>query len=163
MSIARIAVVVALSSITAAAHAHDDAAKSDKPAAVQKEQTAWGIAGDPAASVRTIEIRMLDKMRFEPAAIQVKQGETVKLVMKNTGAVLHELVLGTKKELEEHAAMMRKFPKMEHDAPYMAHVKPGKTGSIVWTFNRSGDFDYVCLVPGHYEAGMMGKVTVTPL
>ena len=73
---------------------------------------------------------------------------------------MHEFVLGTKKELDEHAALMVKFPNMEHDEPYMAHVAPGKTGEIIWTFNRAGEFDFACLISGHYQAGMMGKVRV---
>jgi uncharacterized cupredoxin-like copper-binding protein len=70
------------------------------------------------------------------------------------------MVLGTKKDLDEHAAMMVKFPDMEHEEPYMAHVGPGKTGEIIWTFNKPGTFDYACLIAGHYQAGMVGKVTV---
>ncbi len=56
---------------------------------------------------------------------------------------------------------MLKFPNMEHDEPYMAHVPPGKTGQIVWTFNRAGDFDFACLIAGHYQAGMVGKIIVS--
>jgi len=44
----------------------------------------------------------------------------------------------------------------------MAHVAPGKTGEIVWTFNRAGEFDFACLIPGHYDAGMVGKIKVVP-
>ena len=73
---------------------------------------------------------------------------------------MHEFVLGTKKELDNHAALMMKFPGMEHSEPYMAHVAPGKTGEITWTFNRPGDFDFACLIAGHYQAGMVGKVKV---
>lgn len=69
-------------------------------------------------------------------------------------------MIGTRKELEEHAALMVKFPNMEHDEPYMAHVQPGKTGEIVWTFNRAGDFDFGCLIPGHFQSGMVGKIRV---
>jgi uncharacterized cupredoxin-like copper-binding protein len=39
-------------------------------------------------------------------------------------------------------------------------VAPGKTGEIVWTFNRAGQFDFACLIAGHYQAGMIGKITV---
>jgi uncharacterized cupredoxin-like copper-binding protein len=127
---------------------------------VRKEQKDWGIAGDMQAVSRTIEIKMTDQMRFIPDRIEVRQGETVRLVHKNAGQVVHEFVLGTKKELDEHAALMKKFPSMEHDEPYMAHVAPHKTGEIVWTFNRAGEFDFACLIPGHYEAGMVGKVKV---
>ncbi len=103
---------------------------------------------------------MSDSMRFTPDRIEVKQGETVRLLLKNEGKLLHEFVLGTKKELDEHAALMVKFPNMEHDEPYMAHVPPGKRGQIVWTFNRAGEFDFACLIAGHYQAGMVGKVKV---
>ena len=71
-----------------------------------------------------------------------------------------KFVIGTKAENDEHAALMVKFPTMEHDEPYMAHVAPGKTGEIVWTFNRAGEFDFACLIAGHYQAGMVGKVKV---
>jgi uncharacterized cupredoxin-like copper-binding protein len=74
--------------------------------------------------------------------------------------MLHEFVLGTKKELDAHAALMLKFAAMEHDEPYMAHVLPGKTGEIVWTFNRAGEFAFACLINGHYQAGMVGRVKV---
>ena len=69
-------------------------------------------------------------------------------------------VLGTKRELEAHAALMLKFPGMEHDEPYMAHVRPGQRGEIVWTFNRAGEYEFACLIAGHYQAGMFGRVTV---
>jgi uncharacterized cupredoxin-like copper-binding protein len=147
-------------SLGATAHgsAHQ-AASSNAP--VHQEQKDWGIAGDARKASRTIAISMGDNMRFSPDRIEVKQGETVKLVVRNTGKVLHELVLGTRKELEEHVALMARFPNMEHDEPYMAHVSPGRKGQLVWTFNRAGEFDFACLVPGHYPAGMVGKVIVS--
>jgi len=143
------------------AHAHgkdDHAKKAEQPA--KKEQKPWGIAGDAKHAKRTIEIKMTDNMRFTPDVVSVKQGETVKFVIRNAGQVMHELVIGTKKELDEHAALMAKFPEMEHDEPYMAHVAPGKTGELVWNFNRPGEFDFACLIAGHYQAGMVGKIKV---
>lgn len=103
---------------------------------------------------------MSDKMRFEPASIQVKQGETVRFVVRNAGQIKHEMNLGTEKELLEHLEVMKKFPNMEHDEPYMTHVPPGKTGEIVWTFNRAGRFEFACLIGGHYQAGMVGHIHV---
>ena len=50
---------------------------------------------------------------------------------------------------------------MEHDEPYMAHVAAGKAETMVWKFTRLGDFFYGCLVPGHFPAGMVGKIIVT--
>ena len=128
--------------------------------AVAREQKEWGIAGEAGRVSRTITVTMSDKMRFTPDTIEVKQGETIRLVIHNTGHVLHELVIGTKKELETHAALMLKFPDMQHDEPYMAHVAPGTSGQLIWVFNRAGNFDFACLIPSHYQAGMVGKIHV---
>jgi uncharacterized cupredoxin-like copper-binding protein len=128
---------------------------------VKKEQKAWGIAADAKQVSRTITVQMGDNMRFTPDRIAVKLGETVRLRVSNTGGVLHELVIGTKQELDAHAALMVRFPNMAHDEPYMAHVAPGQQGEIVWTFNRPGEFDFACLIAGHYQAGMVGKITVS--
>ncbi len=99
-------------------------------------------------------------MRFSPEALVVRRNETVRFVVRNRGAVMHEMVIGTPEELAEHAALMKRFPDMEHDAPHMAHVKPGASGEIVWNFNRAGTFEFACLAPGHFEAGMIGRVVV---
>ena len=140
--------------------AHGDEAHTPKAGAVKKEQKAWGIAGDAKNVKRTITFSMTDAMRFDPSQIEVKQGDTVRFVIQNSGGMLHEMVIGSPKDLDEHAALMQKFPGMEHDEPYMAHVSAGKTGEIVWTFNRAGNFDFACLIAGHYQAGMRGKITV---
>ena len=156
----RAAALIAACTLCGPALAHGDP-HGQRSGAVKKEQKAWGIAADAKAARRTVVFTMSDTMRFTPDTLTVKQGETVRIVVRNEGKVLHEFVLGTKKELDEHAALMLKFPTMEHDEPYMAHVPAGKTGEIVWTFNRAGEFDFACLIAGHYQAGMVGKVTVT--
>ena len=143
------------------AQAHNNSHPAKKAAEVKKEQKDWGIAGDTKAGLRTVTVTMTDNMRFTPDRIDVRQGETVKIVIKNSGKMLHEFVLGTTQELLAHAALMLKFPNMEHDEPYMAHVPVGKSGQIIWTFNRAGDFEFACLIAGHYQAGMKGTVKVT--
>lgn len=125
-------------------------------------QTAFGRAADPKKAKRTIEVDMTDDMRFKPAEITVKRGEIVRFVPKNKGKVMHEMVLGRMADLKQHAELMRKFPDMEHDEAYIAHVAPGKTGEIGWQFTKSGSFHYGCLIPGHFEAGMVGRVIVAP-
>jgi uncharacterized cupredoxin-like copper-binding protein len=140
--------------------AHGDKDHPKKAGPVKKEQKDWGIAGDAKAAKRSIEVGMADNMRFTPDRIDVQLGETVKFVARNTGKVMHEFVIGTKAENGRHAEMMVKFPGMEHDEPYMAHVTPGKTGAIVWTFNRPGSFEFACLIAGHYQAGMVGTINV---
>lgn len=148
--------------VTAAAAHEKDPHAGRTAAPATKEQKAWGIAGDAKAVTRTIELRMSDDMRFSPGRIEVRQGDTVKFIVRNRGKLLHEIVLGTKQDLDEHAALMAKFPNMEHDEPHMAHVAAGRTGELVWNFNRAGEFDYACLIAGHYQAGMVGKIRVVP-
>ena len=103
---------------------------------------------------------MLDSMRFAPDAITVRVGETLRIRVHNTGTMLHEFVIGTPADNAAHAELMLKHPGMEHDEPYMAHVAPGKTGEIVWQFNRAGEFEFACLIAGHYQAGMRGTLRV---
>ena len=151
--------MLALLTGTSSTFSHETAKTSH--GATVKEQKDWGIAGDAKSAKRTITLTMTDTMRFTPDVINVKEGETVKIVVKNSGKMLHEMVIGTAKELADHAALMLKFPTMEHSEPYMVHVPPGKSGQIIWTFNRAGNFDFACLIAGHYQAGMVGKIAVT--
>jgi uncharacterized cupredoxin-like copper-binding protein len=121
---------------------------------------AYGKPGDPAKVSRTVAIDMSDAMRFTPALIAARKGETIRFVLTNSGKVKHEMVLGSSAELKEHAALMRKFPEMEHVDPNRLGVAPGKTGVLTWQFTRAGTFDFACLQPGHFEAGMRGKIVV---
>ena len=141
--------------------AHGDRTHPAKAGPVTKEQKDWGIAGDAKDAKRTIECGMSDDMRFSPDHFEVRTGETVRFVVRNRGQVMHEFVIGTQAENAKHAALMARFPGMEHDEPYMAHVPPGKTGQIVWQFNRAGQFECACLIAGHYSAGMVGTIKVS--
>lgn len=131
----------------AAGHAHGDA-------------SAIGAAGDKAKVTRTVNVDMTDTMRFNPSSISAKQNETIRFVIKNSGAVKHEFVLGTEAELKEHYELMKKFPEMEHSDPNQVTVAPGKTGEVIWKFTKAGKIDFACLQPGHYDAGMKGAVNV---
>ena len=125
------------------------------------EDQAIGQPGQASQVTRTFEVSMSDSMRFSPANMTVKTGETIKFVLNNTGKVKHEFVLGTDKELKEHYQQMLKFPHMEHDEPNMVTVEPGKTGIVIWTFTKAGKVAFACLLPGHYDAGMKGAVVVS--
>ena len=118
----------------------DDKKATSKQAAMV--ETAFGRTGDAKKAVRTIAVDMSDRMRFSPASISVKRGETVKFVVRNSGKTMHEFVLGTLPELKEHAELMKKHPGMEHDEPYMAHVAPGRTETVVWQFTKAGEFHF---------------------
>lgn len=147
-----------LGGVNNVALAHGEKKHSSAP--VVKEQTDWGIAGDAVNVERTIDVSMGDDMRFKPGRLAIKEGETIRFRVKNTGKLLHEFVIGTQAENAKHAELMLKFPGMEHDEPYMAHVDAGQSGEIVWTFNRVGEFEFACLIAGHFQAGMVGTITV---
>lgn len=120
-----------------------------------------GKAGDPRKVTRTVAVDMSDAMRFTPASIAVKQGEVIRFVVKNSGKLKHEMVIGSMAELKQHAQMMQKFPEMEHAEPNQVTLAPGKSGVIVWQFDKAGKVDFACLQPGHFEAGMQGAVEVS--
>lgn len=156
-----VAATIALAT-AAPALAHGDQPHAPPRAydAAKVEDTPFGREGDPKKVVRTIQLDMADTMRFTPSEVTIRRGQTVRFVVRNRGKVLHEMVLGTAQALREHADLMKRFPDMEHADPNMAHVKPGATGQIVWQFDQAGEFQFACLQPGHFEAGMVGKLTV---
>jgi uncharacterized cupredoxin-like copper-binding protein len=128
----------------------------------QDDEHAAALGNPPgsAAMSRTVKIDMSDDMRYVPDSVKVRRGETIRFVVVNHGKLRHEIVLGNIKALKEHQALMRKFPEMEHDDPGQLAVGPGKTGEMIWQFTEAGTFDFACLQPGHFEAGMQGKVAV---
>lgn len=156
-----IAFAIAFGLAATGVFAHEDEHQAGKEAKHgEGHADSLGKPGDPMKISRTIDVEMSDAMRFSPADIKVKRGETIKFVLRNSGKVKHEMVLGSIDELKEHAALMQKFPEMEHADPNMVSVDPGKIGELVWQFTKAGTFDFACLQPGHFEAGMVGKVAV---
>lgn len=123
-------------------------------------ESSLGAPVAPAKARRTIAIAMDDSMRYEPAEIRVKRGEPVRIVATNRGRLPHEIVLGERADLEAHAKRMREHPHMEHHDANMLHVPPGETREMGWRFTRRGEFLYGCLQPGHFEAGMVGRILV---
>jgi len=139
-----------------------------------------GMPGNAAGATRTVEITMSDNY-FEPETVSVKQGETIRFVVKNTGEFVHEFNIGTaamhanhQKEMimmVEHGALesdkinhqMMKMDMgggkmMGHNDPNSVLLEPGKSGEVIWTFSKTSDIEFACNVPGHYDAGMMGRV-----
>ena len=140
----------------------------------------FGEPGKAAEVTRTIEIVMKENF-YEPEAIEVKAGETIRFKITNKGELVHEFNLGTanmhkahRKEMEmmvEHGVLeadkinyeMMKMDMgggktMEHDDPNSVLLEPGKSGEIVWKFAKATELEFACNVPGHYDAGMMGHV-----
>ncbi|BCH22361.1 cupredoxin domain-containing protein [Mesorhizobium sp. L-8-3] len=130
------------------------------------EMMAIGKPGEKGEAKRTVKITMAEKddgsMVFEPAVLKVKAGETVRLKFTNKGETDHEFVMDTNEAVMEHKVQMEKFPEMEHADANSLRLAPGKSGEIIWTFANTGDFTFACLIPGHFEAGMKGGITVAP-
>lgn len=127
------------------------------------DQFEYGEPGDPKKPSRTIVVQMQEaggKMIFIPDIFQIRRGEQIRFVLRNVGGIEHEFVLGTKEEIDAHAEQMKKNPDMEHDDPQSKRLKAKENGEIVWRFTKAGEFEFACLIPGHREAGMHGKIFV---
>ncbi len=128
------------------------------------EAMSIGQPGDAKNATQTVRVTMKEtddgKMIFTPASIKVRQGQTVRFALKNVGELEHEFVLDDKAQIQEHKVAMEKFPDMEHADANAIRLEPGKSGEIVWTFTNTGTFEFACLVPGHYDAGMHGPLEV---
>ena len=127
------------------------------------DETAYGKPGDPKKKARIVQVSMTErdgKLLFIPDRIEVRRGEQIRFQLRNNGELDHELVVATLEENLKHAIEMQKNPDMEHDDPNAKRLAPKKTGEILWQFTKVGEFDFSCLIPGHREAGMTGKVIV---
>jgi uncharacterized cupredoxin-like copper-binding protein len=122
-----------------------------------------GAPGDPKKPARVVQVTMREgdgKMVFVPQRVEVKRGEQVRFMLRNSGELEHEFVLATTEENIKHAEDMKKNPEMEHDDPNAKRLAPKKAGEVVWRFSKAGTFEFGCLIPGHREAGMIGTVIV---
>lgn len=122
-----------------------------------------GEPGNAKKPARTVTVVMSDDdgtMRYSLDRLNVKKGEQIRFVIQNKGALKHEFTLASVEDNNKHAALMQKYPDMEHDDPNAKSVDPGKTAEILWRFSKSGTFEFACLIPGHREAGMHGTVAV---
>ena len=128
------------------------------------EMMSIGAAGKMHAVTRTVSVDMMEtddgNYIFEPGEMTFKAGETVRFKIKNIGEQVHEFVMDEYAKNVEHKALMEKFPEMEHDDPNAVRLEPGESAEIIWTFAKPGKFEFACLIPGHYEAGMHGPLTV---
>jgi uncharacterized cupredoxin-like copper-binding protein len=140
-------------------HGHDGAGHS--PAGAGNVASPAGSPGKAGQVSRTIHVRMLDTMRFEPASFRVKSGETIKFLVANAGRLQHEFGIGTAEEQKAHAEMMLADPDMKHEDGTVIAVAPGKVGALIWRFGQAGEYEVGCQVPGHYPAGMIARIVVT--
>ncbi|MBC8982109.1 cupredoxin family protein [Pseudomonas lurida] len=143
---------------------------------------AFGEAAPASKATRTVEVTLQD-ISFSPTSIDVKAGETVRFVLVNKGQLLHEFNLGDAAMHAEHQKEMLQMQAsgmltstgmgmgkmdhsamghgaMKHDDPNSVLVEPGKTAELTWTFTKATGLEFACNLPGHYQAGMVGKLNV---
>ncbi len=122
-----------------------------------------GMPGKADAVDRTVTVTMREtddgEMLFEPASFDFATGETIRFEITNPGELGHEFVLDTVEGNARHKAMMATMT-MEHNDPNAVQLEPGERGEVIWTFANAGTFEFACLIPGHYESGMHGPITV---
>ncbi len=136
----------------------------------QTSQTSQTTSNTALVVSRSITVRMDDQMRFTPAAIDVTAGETIRFVVHNAGKSAHEMVLGSPAEIQEHAEAMREGvghaagskAAHSHGTGAAIRVAAGAQGELVVKFGQAATLEMACLIPGHYEAGMRGTVSVQP-
>lgn len=136
------------------ADAHEHSHEHDAPS-----ELAFGAPGSPSTATRTIEVVTEDPYRFAPRDLEVESGETVTFVVTNEGRQEHEFVLGDEDYQESHAEEMAAGG-MHHEGNAVT-VAPGATEELTWTFPSDGEVLYGCHVAGHYDAGMVGAISVS--
>lgn len=123
-----------------------------------------GKPGNGSAITRTIHVNIKEtangSMLFEPDAIHIARGSVVRFVINNSGAIEHEFFLGSFDEVGEHRQWMRKHPDMRHEEGNAVVIPSGQTAELVWEFSNIINLEFVCLIPGHREAGMWGVIMV---
>ncbi|HZD53745.1 MAG TPA: cupredoxin family protein [Woeseiaceae bacterium] len=146
----------ATASLIFGAHAHEGHSH-------EHQRFSAGVPGDPDRPSRTVQVVMREigaKMAFVPDRLAVRQGEQIHFKIRNAGKLEHEFVLATTEDNLQHEKAMRAQPAMEHHDANMLRLKPGTAGDLLWRFTKAGVFEFACLIPGHREAGMLGRVTV---
>jgi len=157
------AAAISLSTMIAIASPFPTGFISNRAIAHTEHVFAAGEPGDPKKPFRTIEIAMTEgpgTMTYSLGSIEVRKGEQIKFVLKNTGYLAHEFLLDSVENNAKHKIEMEKHPDMEHDEPNGKKLEPKASSEIVWRFTKAGTFEFACLIPGHYEAGMKGVVVV---
>lgn len=70
-------------------------------ATTNHSHAAIGKPGVQENVTRTIRLEVYE-YRFSPSEIDVKQGETIRFIVKNTGKKKHEMMIDTMQRLRKH-------------------------------------------------------------
>ena len=127
-----------------------------------------GGAGSASESgVREVRVRMTDQIRFEPADIRLQAGQPVRLVIDNTEAAsIHDFtvkVIPVQGVIGDGESSDTGHMGMHSAAEYDLHLalESGADGVLEFTPTEAGQYEFLCTVTGHAEAGMIGTLVVT--
>ncbi|MEO7294765.1 MAG: plastocyanin/azurin family copper-binding protein [Candidatus Limnocylindria bacterium] len=162
-------VLAACSSGTAPSTGQPDSTSTDTPSTGMPMASgdsaaafAWGEPAEAAEADRVIEITMLDGLRFEPDAVEVSVGETVTFKLSNPGQLPHDFTLGDEQTQDEHEAKMAGggMSGTGQNESNALTLQAGEEGELTWFFTAPATILFGCHVPGHYDSGMVGTLTI---
>ena len=111
-----------------------------------------GFVPGTAVAPRVIRIAATDQLRFAPALIPIAAGETITFQIANVGMQVHEFKVGPAADVAADTP----------GTPEIADIGMMGVKSLTYTFDGSGPFAFACHAPGHFEAGMIGSITIRP-
>lgn len=111
----------------------------------------------PASGAVRIVTLTLEHSRFDPARLHFAVGETVRIIVRNTDPIDHELIIGDENTQTAH----EEGTERHHGAkPGEVSVAAGMTAETTYTFDEPGTLIFGCHLPGHYDFGMKGTISV---
>lgn len=122
-----------------------------------------GGHGSHSSADRVVNVTMRD-IAFDPSAVEVKAGETVRFVFHNEGQIRHDAFIGDEAAQAEHEKEMKEAGSDGKDGHGDGHgitVDPGDIGSLTHKFKAGDSLIIGCHEVGHYAAGMKVAVTVS--
>ena len=140
-----------------------------------------GEKGNSADVSKVITVKMYDNY-YEPNIFEIKKNQTIKFIVYNYGEFVHEFNIATKKMHLKHQPEMMKMVEneillanridkkkmkelskkdhsMSHSHSNSVLLEPNQRGEIIWKFNTNAQLEAACNVPGHYQSGMIAKIT----
>jgi uncharacterized cupredoxin-like copper-binding protein len=112
-----------------------------------------GSAGGPT----TLKVDMSEFM-FAPQALTVPAGQPITLDLKNIGSIEHDFII-----LKKGVVLQGKFDpeKQTDDIYFHAMLDAGKADTFTFSApTEPGEYQLICGIPGHFQAGMFGTLTV---
>jgi uncharacterized cupredoxin-like copper-binding protein len=146
----------------------------------QDEKSATGTAGTMTGAAEAMTeatgetvVVEASEFKFAPSTIRIPAGKPVKVVLNNGGNIEHEIlirdlsvkIVATETSHDMHSAGeagMRAMSEHVKAGRFHVHAGPGGEASEVMQADAAGTYDFACEIPGHKEAGMVGRIEVQP-